>query len=283
MSNNIAPTAEIALIAAEIALTVEDTTVVEATATTEVIDPTEFSNNVEVVSDAELIAAAKNLNASAQSYLRKSVEEFWKLGETLTRLQERPSIKGRWREVLKEIGLNPTSANHAQRLYSATTLEKLVIYRNKTAALRALGILAEATSTKKETPDRSSKATAKAAPGGPALANIPSEQGTAASSADFTGNIVDSNSGKAEVGTKVAEAKESNVEKKEAEGRRPEPAPAAAEVILDPLTKITRIAANLEYMAADEFDLTAEIAAQVERAKKALDLLLGKGTFCAAA
>ena len=288
MSNSITPAAT------EIIFTAETTLPAEGITATEVINATEAPViagettvlAAEVVTDAELIAAAKDLNASAQSFLRKGVEEFWKLGEALTRLQERPSVKGRWREVLKDIGLNPTSANHAQRFHAAITLEKLAGYRNKTAALRALGILSEATPAKKETADRSSKAAAKATPAEATVTEsapvVVTPTDTLVNESTSSPDFAATPAGENNVGGRVEGiGVEAGIGEGAVDEPRPEPIPA--ELTVDPLIRITGIADGLEVLISHEFDLTAEFVAQIERAKKSLALLLGKGAYHAAA
>lgn len=92
-------------------------------------------------SEEALIAAAKSLNETIKGHLRRSAEDFWRMGEALAYLYQRRHPKGRWADILDEIGISTKTDNHARRLYRDTTLEGLAEYRNRTAALRALGIL----------------------------------------------------------------------------------------------------------------------------------------------
>lgn len=107
--------------------------------------------------DDALIAKAKGLNRSMERHLRKGIEAFYLLGETLTALYKRRHLHadGRWSVILKEIGISTTTDNHARRLFQSCEFADLANYKNKTEALRALGIIAT-----KEWPERASKPTA---------------------------------------------------------------------------------------------------------------------------
>jgi hypothetical protein len=210
----------------------------------------EWQGTAQALTDAELIAAARGLSVSVQFHLRKSVEEFWRLGEALARLHDRPSVKGRWREVLKEIGVNHTTDNHARRLYIRTTMEDLAGYKNKSAALRALGILAEpAPAKKRETPDRASKPA-------PKTTDVAQDVGVTVPETPVAGLAAGDEN--AQVGGGRPD-RSNNVDE-----RHPDPA-AVAEEDPSPLATLARIAARLEYLVGEDFEITPEVAAQVER------------------
>ncbi len=105
----------------------------------------ENADQTTVASDESLIHAAKELNASYNVHLKRSIEDFWKLGETLSHLHQRRHLQGRWADVLKQIGINLTTDNHARRLYRDSTIEGLAEFKNKTQALRSFGILSTPT------------------------------------------------------------------------------------------------------------------------------------------
>lgn len=226
----------------------------------------------EIATEAELIATAKSLNASTHFHLKKSAEDFWRMGEVLTDLYERPSVQGRWRQVLKEIGVNHTTENQARRLYAVTTLEALTEYRNKTAALRALGLLAEAIPAKKETPDRATKKVQE--PAGKTTTAEVSQSDTIPTMPE---------AGREE--TNDAEDRATPIEKgagAKRAAKKSEPAPSADQDTT-PLEVLTQIAARLDYLIKDEIEITPEIVVQIDRAAKALDWLREKGVVHAAA
>jgi hypothetical protein len=116
--------------------------------------------------DEALIARAKSLNKTMETHLRKGIEAFWKLGEALHFLYQRRHLRpdGRWSSVLKEIGISTTTDNHAQRFYRGCRLEEALTFKNKTAALRALGIMASPEGAKKKQADKATKPTVPTAP-----------------------------------------------------------------------------------------------------------------------
>lgn len=222
-------------------------------------------NIAEAATEAELIDTAKKLTASIQFHLRKSAEDFWRMGEVLYKLHQQPTSKGRWRQILDEIGINPQSANQAERLYQATTLEELALFKNKTAALRALGILAEPT-PKQETPDRTTKEASE--PSREAQPGDASQPTITAMSPEPAQEPAPANEDEA---TPIEKAVNEQAE----EQKKPEPVTAAEEP-LTPLKVLTQIATRLEYMNGEEIEITPEILAQIDRAAKALDRLRGK-------
>ena len=222
--------------------------------------------------DDELIAAARELNASFRFHLRKSVQEFWKLGEVLDRLSRRPSAKRRWRKTLKEIGINRQSDNHARRLHAAVNYHGLGKYRNKTHALRDLGILPPAPAKTKERPDGRSKPAPVAARSVPAV--IEPNAGTASNPSDPP-----------QVGRPIAEGRPTSIENG-AEGKRAArkaPPIPIADQDPGPLAVLAGIATRLEYLIEEKITITPEVVAQIDRGMKALDVLRGKGVAGAAA
>ena len=96
---------------------------------------------IAAATDESLIQSAKDLNASYNRHLKRSIEDFWRMGETLSHLFQRRHLQGRWADILAEIEINTTTDNHARRLFQATTIDGLSEFKNKTHALRTFGIL----------------------------------------------------------------------------------------------------------------------------------------------
>jgi hypothetical protein len=215
-------------------------------------------------SDESLITAAKSLNASYNGHLRRSIEDFWKLGQTLCHLYQRRHLKGRWADILHEIGISTTTDNHARRLHANSTLDGLVEYKNKTAALRGLGILS--------TPSL---------PTPVATGDV----GRPNTKVDADVTEVSSVPAATRPDSKISPVKRRSAV--EAEGITPASSGGdhgtvaggrlAAQVPDDSLEVLAKIAARLEYMAADKIKITTDHLAQIDRAIRALDLIRTKG------
>jgi len=111
-------------------------------------DPVTLSLS-ETSCDAVLIEAAKKFNKAVEGHARcmndrmkRLMEDFWHLGETLRYLYKRHNPTKTWMKCLKEIGINPTTAGHAKKFFERTDFENLHLWRSKTEALHDLGILA---------------------------------------------------------------------------------------------------------------------------------------------
>lgn len=228
------------------------------------------NTNGRVETDAQLIASAKAIHESAQGYLRRATEDFWKLGEALASLFKRNHLHGRWADVLAEIGINRTTDNHARRLHAGITLAGLSEYRNKTAALRALGIL-------------SAKATVEDEPiveDEPAVGEGLKSPDAAQFGSEIDGSAHDSRDRGREVRQAVMpiasgkprhDAGGSGV----APGAEAEPSPDGGEEAT-PLAVLAKVARLLEYLAEGDFAVTPEVLAQVDRADEALSLIRRK-------
>ena len=220
----------------------------------------------EAITEAELIAAAKGFNRSAQFHLRRSAEEFWRMGEVLESLSQRPAARGRWRQILDEIGINRTSANQAQRLFKEVDLAGLAEYRNKTHALRGLGILKSATI--EATGQAPTRAAGADRADGPANVLVAGAAPVGVTAADL---VVP---GKEDAPTALNSEAEIRAEHGlgEVEVRSDETSPVAVPAT-DPLTVLAQVAARLEYLVGEEFEITPEVAAQINRLAKASDSL----------
>lgn len=139
-------------IAPETTIAADTLTTATETPTTAPIEPT----------DEALIARAKGLNKQMETHLRKGIEAFYRLGEILVALKKRTHLHadGRWSSILKEVGVSTTTDNHARRFSLSCEFTDLGRFKNKTEALRTLGILATPEGAKKEPADRATKPTA---------------------------------------------------------------------------------------------------------------------------
>ncbi len=210
--------------------------------------------------DEALIDAAKTLNEAVRGHLRRSVEDFWRMGEALSHVFRRRHLQGRWADILAEIGISTTTDNHARRLYQSTTLDGLAEYKNKTAALRALGILS--------TP--SPKTSPGSTPGGevwgePELALDHSVKLLGSAARTKTTKVADD-----EADNDIEEGDERNTP---TAAHRPTTAPAPD----DSLEVLTKLAARLEFLVSDGIAVTPDHLAQIDRAIRALGLLRRKG------
>ena len=229
--------------------------------------------------DESLIDAARELNASYKGHLKRSIEDFWRLGETLSHLFQRRHLQGRWADVLERVGINVTTDNQARRMYQATTLDGLSEFKNQTQALRSFGILSTPTPSGKVR-DVSS----------PEVSHGKSELHT--ESCD-RGQI--STNPEEETGRVIAarvERPESRINPSK-KRRAVEPAQVPAEMdddqtppiarqanvqgTDDSLEVLAKIAARLEYLAADVIDVTPDHLAQIDRLLVAIDLIRSKG------
>lgn len=211
--------------------------------------------------DEALIDAAKALNEAVRGHLRRSVEDFWRMGEALSHLFRRRHLQGRWADILAEIGISTTTDNHARRLYQSTTLDGLAEFRNKTAALRALGILS------KPAPKPSQVSTPEVE-GGEEPESPPDhsvQPRTSAPTKKVAPSVDDEAENKCEVGD------DSNPP---TAGHQPATAPAPSQE--DSLRILAMVAARLEDLARTGIDPTPDHLAQFDRAMEALDRLRGK-------
>jgi hypothetical protein len=238
-------------------------------------------NTTQEVSDEALIDAAKALNASYNGHLRRSVEDFWRLGEKLSSLFQRRHLKGRWADILSEIGINATTDNQARRLFRDTTIDRLSEFKNKTAALRAFGILStptplvEVRSVVSPLASTDKPVAITILPGREEDADGPDED-------NFQPAVTIPND---RPDRKIATAKKRLVieSREQAEddqdtGSRPPISETTSTLSpSDTLEVLAKIAARLEYLAADEIDVTLDHLAQIDRAIQALELLRGKG------
>jgi hypothetical protein len=233
--------------------------------------------------DEALILAAKELNASYNGHLRRSIEDFWKLGGTLSHLYQRRHLQGRWADILKQVGINITTDNHARRLHKATTVDGLAKFKNKTQALRFFGILS--------TPRPSVE-----------MPIVSSPEASDDESGEYTGSP-----GEKQISVNYEEAGRTF----RTIGERPEsrttpsnkrravePAHVTAEMDYDQtppiasqptvqdaddsLEVLAKIAARLEYLAADRIDITTDHLAQIDRAMHSLASLRAKEVVDAA-
>ncbi len=96
------------------------------------------------ITDASLIAQAKGFNKAIDRYVRKGTEAFWLMGQALGTLYKRRHLQvdGRWESILKEIGVSGTTDRNARRFFESCEFADLHLYKNKTEALRKLGIIA---------------------------------------------------------------------------------------------------------------------------------------------
>lgn len=215
-------------------------------------------------SDEALIDAAKSFNESIQGHLQRSVEDFWRMGRALSYLYQRRHLKGRWADILDEIGISTTTDNHARRLYRDTTLESLAEYKNKTAALRALGILS--TSVPKPSPGSTP---------------TPEDQEENGFGADTSVKLP-----KAAITSKTALVTNHEADNQVEDDDRTTPIAdhhtKAAPAKNNSLEVLATIAARLELLVAEESAVTIDHLAQIDRAMAALDRLREKGVADAA-
>ena len=234
--------------------------------------------------DESLIDAARELNASYKGHLKRSIEDFWKLGETLSHLFQRRHLQGRWADVLKRVGINVTTDNHARRLYRATTLDGLSEYKNQTEALRSLGILS--------TPKPSWKVPIGSSP---EVSDDESEEYTGSPGGEQITAEPDAGADK----DRLAKAERSEGRINQSKKRRsvetaqiptdrdndqtpPTIEQPVAHKADDSLEVLAKIAARLEYLAADVIDVTPDHLAQIDRLLVAIDLIRSKGVVDAA-
>lgn len=99
-------------------------------------------------SDVALIETARKYKRAVETHTkalkdrqRRLMEDFWHLGEALSYLYKRHNPTKTWMKCLEEIGVNPTTAGHARKLFERTAFENLDTWKNKTQALHDLGIL----------------------------------------------------------------------------------------------------------------------------------------------
>lgn len=219
--------------------------------------------------DEALIARAKGLNKAMERHLRSGIKAFWKLGETLAALYKRRHLHadGRWACMLKQVGISTTTDNHARRFYAGCEFSDLGLYKNKTAALRALGILATPEGVKKDPADRATKLTA------PLATNEPDVRG---------GDVGNGGQDAAPAGDDGDFSQEPQAE---ADGKGPQ-----AKGVNTPgqtgdnedLLIISRIAALLEELADKGLAPTADDLAQLDRIAAAVARLKEVGVVAAA-
>ena len=106
-------------------------------------------NNV-ALSDDALVAKARGLNKTMERHVTKGIEAFWDLGEALAQLFKRRHLQenGKWADVLKRINVSTTTDSQARRFFAACCREDVGQYKNKTAALRAMSIIANPEASK---------------------------------------------------------------------------------------------------------------------------------------
>ena len=228
--------------------------------------------------DESLIDAARGLNASYNGHMKRSMEDFWRMGEALYQLFQRRHLHVRWADVLKQVGINVTTDNHARRLSQATTLDGLSKFKNKTQALRFFGILS--------TPPTSAKMPNVASPG---ASNEESEEYTGSPGGEQI-SVGLEEGGRARATT--AERPESRVMPsnkrqvvenaheyavREDDQIPPTASRANVQGTDDSLEVLAKIAARLEYLAADLGEVTPDHIAQIDRMLVAIDLIRSKG------
>ena len=132
-------------------MTTETTKNAQMTETNQTSINAEIASNAQApeateITDASLIAKAKGFNKSIDKYVRKGTEAFWLMGQALGALYKRRHLQvdGRWESILKEIGVSGTTDRNARRFFESCEFTDLHLYKNKTEALRKLGIIATA-------------------------------------------------------------------------------------------------------------------------------------------
>ena len=70
------------------------------------------------------------------------LENFWRFGKMCAYLTKR-SDPGSWSKIIEQLECSKTHANNARSLYYNCSFENLSLFKTKTAALRAFGILPE--------------------------------------------------------------------------------------------------------------------------------------------
>ena len=215
--------------------------------------------------DESLIQAARQLNASYNGHLKRSIEDFWRLGQTLSRLFQRRHLEGRWADILSDIGINVTTDNHARRLFQATTLDGLSEFKNKTQALRFFGILSTPAPNQPRGSTPGVKGREKPESPPDRSAKLPTSTPTtkAAPAADKEAD----NNAEAGDDSDLPTA-----------GHRPTTSPAPD----DSLKVLAMVATRLEMLVSDRITVTADHLAQIDRAMAALDRLRAKGVAHAA-
>ena len=234
--------------------------------------------------DESLIDAARELNASYKGHLRRSIEDFWKLGKTLSELFQRRHLKGRWADILDEIGINITTDNQARRLFRDSTIEGLAEFKNRTAALRALGILSTPTPSAKVrgissldvSPDQSGEYK-----GSPGREQITAEPDAGAdkdrlAKAERSEGRINQSKKRRSVETPQVPTDRDNDQTPQAIEQ------SVAQKADDSLEVLAKIAARLEYLAADVIEVTPDHLAQIDRLLVAIDLIRSKGVVDAA-
>ena len=233
--------------------------------------------------DESLIDTARELNASYKGHLRRSIEDFWRLGQTLSHLFQRRHLQGRWADILAEIGINITTDNQARRLYRDSTIEGLAEFKNKTAALRALGILSTPTPSAKvrgisslDVSPESGEYTG--SPGGEQITAEPdggADRDRLARAERSEGRI-----------TKSKQRRSVETAQGPADSKAGQSPPIAGQANVqgtaDPLERLAIVAAQMEYLAADLNQVTPDHLAQIDRLLVAIDLIRSKGVVDAA-
>ncbi len=111
--------------------------------TTEITPNAQTTETIEIA-DAALITKAKGLNRTIDKHVHKGIEAFWQMGEALATLFRRRHlhVDGKWNSILKEIGVSGTTDRNARRFYESCEFTDLHLFKNKSDALRRLGIIA---------------------------------------------------------------------------------------------------------------------------------------------
>jgi hypothetical protein len=233
--------------------------------------------------DESLIDAARQLNASYNGHLKRSIEDFWRLGETLSHLFQRRHLKGRWADILSDIGINVTTDNHARRLFQATTLDGLSEFKNKTQALRFFGILSTPTTSVKmpvvsspEASDDESEENS-GSPGGEQTSVSHQENGLARARTAERPERRISESKKRRAVEHLQAPDESDDDRTPPSGGQP-----TVKGTYDSLEVLAKIAKRLEYLAADRIDVTADHLTHIDRMLRASEVIRSKGVVDAA-
>ena len=273
-------------------LTTETTPNAQTTETTSMGLTTEIALDVQAnetsdITDSALITKAKGLNRSIDKYVRKGIEAFWMMGEALGTLYKRRHLQadGKWVSILREIGVSGTTDRNARRFFETCEFADLHLYKNKSDALRKLGIIASPQPIMAAPPKDANPV--KESPSAPAVPTFgETDREDAGSEADdrFTESKGTVTVGAGVTADNAGAPAGGRIEAKDGEGLRnvknPKPSSQAP---ADPQETIARIVGLLENLSGDEIEYTPEFAAQVEMASKALDLLRRKGVARAAA
>ena len=233
--------------------------------------------------DESLIDAARWLNVSYNGHMKRLMEDFWRISEALYQLFQRRHLHVRWADVLKQVGINVTTDNHARRLSQATTLDGLSKFKNKTQALRFFGILSTPPTSAK-TPDVASPGASNeeseeytGSPGGEQI-SVGLEEGgrdRATTAERPESRVVPSNTRQAVENANVP------VEIDDDE-TPPIASQPTAQKTVDSLECLAMVAAQMEYLAADLKQVTPDHLAQIDRLLVAIDLIRSKGVVDAA-